>query len=477
MRKTNFVIPPEIRRMLGPAPVLSTEDSNRFWEMLENFAQDLSPKNGREWFRVWDLTVSRWKLQRLVGYDNQVHESLHKQVVREAEQARAKKAEEEHKPDQLQAVLDRWRRPGRASPEVKAKETSAGPNTDDLPILSGLPLLKAKEHLLSCLLQRPKGWPELECTGLSHHHFRDRREWQQAFDLMLRGQDHVQAFIVDNPTSEIARLHRGGTWLRTEHSLSLVRQIVASVRAEEGAGNSNKALEPADRGPSKVEATNPETAPAQVEAAVLPQTEKAAPEMANKAADATELSLHYASVLQEHMPLLLNLDRLITAEQKRFDSSSALIEFERQCLALERHDLPSNVLEGEFKEIPAAGDADDIASAAQSTSLVQPVIGAAPMPVSITETAAISSSVGPPVPAPSSPPSVTLGLPDIQGGDPGEDADQTGGQLQSTEQLPTPERSTALTPIPILNATADDLASSAVAAANTGAGHGDHIEL
>jgi predicted ATPase len=68
-------------------------------------------------------------------------------------------------------------------------------------------------------------------------------------------------------------------------------------------------------------------------------------------------------------------------------------------------------------------------------------------------------------------------LPDIQGGDPGEDADQTGGQLQSNEQPPAREPSTALTAIPILNPTADDLASSAVAAANTGAGHGDHIEL
>jgi hypothetical protein len=159
------------------------------------------------------------------------------------------------------------------------------------------------------------------------------------------------------------------------------------------------------------------------------------------------------------------------------DSIPALIAFEPQCLALERHDLRSNVLEGGFKQISAAADPDHVASADQSTSLVQPVIGAAPMPVSITEAAAIASSVGTPVPAPSSPPSVTLGLPDIQGGDPGEDADQTGGQLQSNEQPPAREPSTALTAIPILNPTADDLASSAVAAANTGAGHGDHIEL
>ena len=39
MKKNTFVVPPEIRRLLGPAPVLSSEDPNRFEEMLNHFAQ------------------------------------------------------------------------------------------------------------------------------------------------------------------------------------------------------------------------------------------------------------------------------------------------------------------------------------------------------------------------------------------------------------------------------------------------------
>jgi hypothetical protein len=41
-----------------------------------------------EWFRVWQQTVAGWKLQRLSRYDTQVQESLHKEVVEEAERAR-----------------------------------------------------------------------------------------------------------------------------------------------------------------------------------------------------------------------------------------------------------------------------------------------------------------------------------------------------------------------------------------------------
>jgi hypothetical protein len=94
MKKSTFVVPPEIRRLLGSAPVTSSEDPNRFEEMLNHFAQCYQPKNALEWFRVWQQTVAAWKLQRLSRYDTQVQESLHKKVVEEAERARAKQAEE-----------------------------------------------------------------------------------------------------------------------------------------------------------------------------------------------------------------------------------------------------------------------------------------------------------------------------------------------------------------------------------------------
>src|SRR5260221_12138568 len=94
MKQNPFVVPPEIRRLLGPAPVLSSEDPNRFEEMLNHFAQCYQLKNSLEWFHVWQQTVAAWKLQRLIRYDTQVQESLHKKVVEEAERKRAKQAGE-----------------------------------------------------------------------------------------------------------------------------------------------------------------------------------------------------------------------------------------------------------------------------------------------------------------------------------------------------------------------------------------------
>jgi hypothetical protein len=68
MAKSPFVIPADIRRILGPAPVLSTEDPNRFEELLIFFAQCIRPRNALEWFLVRDQTVARWKLERLTRF-------------------------------------------------------------------------------------------------------------------------------------------------------------------------------------------------------------------------------------------------------------------------------------------------------------------------------------------------------------------------------------------------------------------------
>src|SRR6266849_3547668 len=78
-----------------------------------------------------------------------------------------------------------------------------------------------------------------------------------------------------------------------------------------------------------------------------PETQKVTTETANKPVALTELAaeLDYASVLPQYTPLLLELDRLITAEQKRFDMVPAQIAFERGCLALVLQDAPSDLLE------------------------------------------------------------------------------------------------------------------------------------
>src|SRR5215813_13316273 len=128
MKKNTFVVPPEIRRLLGPAPVLSSEDPNRFEEMLNHFAQCYQPKNALEWSRVWTQTLSAWKLQRLTRYDTQVQESLHKKVVEEAERVRSKRAEEEHNNRELDLMFGRYER-ARQARAAKADAKVAGTDT------------------------------------------------------------------------------------------------------------------------------------------------------------------------------------------------------------------------------------------------------------------------------------------------------------------------------------------------------------
>jgi hypothetical protein len=106
--------------------------------------------------------------------------------------------------------------------------------SDDIPILRGLPLRQAKQRLLSSLLRRPSLFPYVERNGISRDHFRNHPEWQEAFDMVRSGTD-IPALVVSNPTCETAHLWRLGVELSASAMLSLARQVVASVRAEDAA--------------------------------------------------------------------------------------------------------------------------------------------------------------------------------------------------------------------------------------------------
>src|SRR6266404_345511 len=188
MKKSTFVVPPEIRRLLGPAPVLSSEDPNRFEEMFNHFAQCYQPKNALEWFRVWHQTVAGWKLQRLSRYGTQVQEALHKKVVEEAERARAKQADEEHRKREFDRLFDGDLRPRLAVWPARAKTDEKS----DIPILSGLPLRQAKQRLLSRILRKPSLGRYVQRHGITRDHFSDNPEWEEAFDMMRNGAD-IQA--------------------------------------------------------------------------------------------------------------------------------------------------------------------------------------------------------------------------------------------------------------------------------------------
>jgi hypothetical protein len=490
MKKSTFVVPPEIRRLLGPAPVLSSEDPNRFEEMLNHFAQCYQPKNFLEWSRVWTQTVSGWKLQRLTRYDTQVQESLHKKVVEEAERARAKQAEEEHRQREFDRMFggDERFRPTVWLAGAKTEEKTAATNPwlpSDSPILSGLPLRQAKQRLLSCILRKPHHGRYVQRHGITRDHFSDNPEWQEAFDMMRNGAD-IQAHVVKNPTSEIARLWQSADEMRAGKTLSLAYQIMASVRAEAAAASvtetavkSSKAVEPEDGDQPQSDGMDVETISAKAEPTPQPETEKVTTETANKPVALTEViaELDYASVLPQYTPLLLDLDRLRAAEQKRFDMVPAQMAFERGCLALNLQGAPSDLLEGEFTEMPTAGEVDQLPSTAHASAPVQSAIGSAPhQPPLIAVAGAVSSTVVAPVVALSSAVSVGLRVPDSQDDGSSEHLERARGQVPSTDENPGGRSLHRVSPPGMLQATEDELDSPAVSAAKAGAVPGDDTE-
>ena len=254
---------------------------------------------------------------------------------------------------------------------------------------------------------------------------------------------------------------------------------MASVRAEDAAASvtetavkSSKAVEPEDGGVSQSDGMGVESTSAKAPPTLQPKTEKVTTEAANKPVALTELAaeLDYASVLPQYTPLLLELDRLITAEQKRFDMIPAQIAFERGCLALKLQDAPSDLLEGEFTEIPIGGEVDQLSSTAHASAPVQSAIGSAPhQPPLIAVSAAVSSTKVASVAALSSPLSVELRVPDSQDDDSSEHVDRARGQVPTTDENPGGRAFHSVSPPSMLQATEDDLDSSAASAVNVGA--------
>src|SRR5436190_18907295 len=58
------VIPPHIAKLLGPAPLLSSESKTDYHAMMASFAVVVDPKNFIEWEWVKDLTDLMWQIRR-----------------------------------------------------------------------------------------------------------------------------------------------------------------------------------------------------------------------------------------------------------------------------------------------------------------------------------------------------------------------------------------------------------------------------
>jgi hypothetical protein len=68
-------VPPDIQTLFGDPPVLSTEDVNVYWEMLDRFAGFVQPRNILEWFWVKDIVDLCWEINRLRHLRSQLIEN------------------------------------------------------------------------------------------------------------------------------------------------------------------------------------------------------------------------------------------------------------------------------------------------------------------------------------------------------------------------------------------------------------------
>jgi hypothetical protein len=72
------IVPAEIWELLGPPPVLSTEDTNKYEKALLGFAQCVRPKDFIEWMWVRDLADERLEIQRQRVFKIRLVEEAHK---------------------------------------------------------------------------------------------------------------------------------------------------------------------------------------------------------------------------------------------------------------------------------------------------------------------------------------------------------------------------------------------------------------
>src|SRR5262244_3348375 len=78
MSKNKHVIPPEILGVLGPPPLLASENPKRWKETLARYAQSYPPKNADDfegWRNLWNLACDHWEEERMKRFKVEVLEA------------------------------------------------------------------------------------------------------------------------------------------------------------------------------------------------------------------------------------------------------------------------------------------------------------------------------------------------------------------------------------------------------------------
>ena len=78
MSKNNYVMPPEILEVLGPPPLLASENPKRWNETLARYAQSYPPKDADDfegWRNLWNLACDHWEEERMKRFKVEVLEA------------------------------------------------------------------------------------------------------------------------------------------------------------------------------------------------------------------------------------------------------------------------------------------------------------------------------------------------------------------------------------------------------------------
>ena len=98
-------VPPDIEALFGDPPLVSTEDPNLYWDMLDRFAEFVDPKNIIEWLWLKDIVDLCWEIARLRRYRALLIERERESKNAEIDYAR------EHADDRNLSLMDRLKRP------------------------------------------------------------------------------------------------------------------------------------------------------------------------------------------------------------------------------------------------------------------------------------------------------------------------------------------------------------------------------
>jgi hypothetical protein len=90
MSKDNYVIPSDMLEVLGPAPLLASENPKRWNETLARFAQSFPPKDSNDfegYKYVWNLACDHWEEERMKRFKVEALEAPYRAKLEQALQA------------------------------------------------------------------------------------------------------------------------------------------------------------------------------------------------------------------------------------------------------------------------------------------------------------------------------------------------------------------------------------------------------